>query len=207
VKLAVRRALMKQARRPDQAAGLIHDDLTAILASGPNTLAGLRDAAIISIGDDTLCRSCELVSIEIRDLDLQEDSGSVLIRRAKSDQAGDGRMAWLSQRSGERARAWLDAGEIGEGALFRSLHLRGPSERPLVNSSVRRIVKRAAERAGLSEEAVRLSGHSMRVGGAQDMLVAGFDALAIMQAGGWKTPHVVLRYVERANMQALHQDR
>jgi hypothetical protein len=47
----------------------------------------------------------------------------------------------------------------------------------------------------------------MRVGAAQDMLVAGFDALAIMQAGGWKSTAVLLRYVENASTQSLHQRR
>ena len=40
-----------------------------------------------------------------------------------------------------------------------------------------------------------LSGHSMRIGAAQDTMVAGFDALAIIEAGGWKSANVVLRYV------------
>jgi hypothetical protein len=44
----------------------------------------------------------------------------------------------------------------------------------------------------------------MRVGAAQDMMVAGFDALAIMQAGGWKSTNVLLRYVENAATKELH---
>ena len=44
----------------------------------------------------------------------------------------------------------------------------------------------------------------MRIGAAQDMMVAGFDALAIMQAGGWKSANVVLRYVENAATKELH---
>jgi integrase/recombinase XerD len=47
----------------------------------------------------------------------------------------------------------------------------------------------------------------MRIGAAQDMMVAGFDALAIMQAGGWKSANVVLRYVEKAATQELHRQR
>ena len=47
----------------------------------------------------------------------------------------------------------------------------------------------------------------MRIGAAQDMLVAGFDQLAIMQAGGWKTANVVLRYVENASTRELHKRR
>jgi hypothetical protein len=45
----------------------------------------------------------------------------------------------------------------------------------------------------------------MRIGAAQDMLIAGFDALAIMQAGGWKLANVVLRYVENASTKDLHE--
>jgi hypothetical protein len=47
----------------------------------------------------------------------------------------------------------------------------------------------------------------MRIGAAQDMLVAGYGALAIMQAGGWKSADVVLRYVEKAAAQQLHERR
>lgn len=45
----------------------------------------------------------------------------------------------------------------------------------------------------------------MRIGAAQDMLMNGFDQLAIMQAGGPKTAHVVLCCIENSAMQALHQ--
>jgi hypothetical protein len=66
-------------------------------------------------------------------------------------------------------------------------------EEALETSSIRRIIKRATRRAGLDISiAGELSGHSMRIGAAQDMMVAGFDALAIMQAGGWNSANVVL---------------
>ncbi len=62
----------------------------------------------------------------------------------------------------------------------------------------------AAERAGLSKEEVqKLSGHSMRIGAAQDMMTAGLDILPIMAAGGWKTTSVVARYTESADISPL----
>lgn len=54
-------------------------------------------------------------------------------------------------------------------------------------------MRRAAERAHLDDAASCLSGHSMRIGAAQDMMVAGIDQVAIMQAGGWKTISVLAR--------------
>lgn len=60
------------------------------------------------------------------------------------------------------------------------------------------MIKVAAKRAGLAEAAAELSGHSMRVGGAQDLMMTGHDTLMIMTAGGWKNVEVVARYVEKA---------
>jgi hypothetical protein len=36
----------------------------------------------------------------------------------------------------------------------------------------------------------------MRVGAAQDMAAAGIDLGAIMHAGGWRSPAMVMRYIE-----------
>jgi hypothetical protein len=78
----------------------------------------------------------------------------------------------------------------------------------MCTSSIRRLIKRATIRAGLDPAvAADLSGHSMRIGAAQDMMLAGFDSLAIMQAGGWKSANVVLRYVENAATREIHQMR
>lgn len=209
VHLALRRAARRQSRRPKQATGLTSEVLTRILEHLPDTLAGLRDAALISVGYDTLCRSSELAMMTVAHLRLSNaDTGSLLVPRSKGDQAADGRIAWLSPRTVGHLRRWLEAARVVEGALFRSLHLARISDEALNTSSIRRLVKRAAKTAGVATDVGKaLSGHSMRVGAAQDMLVAGFDALAIMQAGGWKTTTVLLRYVEHASTKTLHERR
>ena len=43
----------------------------------------------------------------------------------------------------------------------------------------------------------RLSGHSTRVGAAQDMIAYGVELPAILQAGRWKSTAMVNRYGER----------
>jgi len=40
----------------------------------------------------------------------------------------------------------------------------------------------------------------MRLGAAQDMAAAGVDLGAIMHAGGWKTPDMVMRYITLSAM-------
>jgi integrase len=206
---ALRRAARRKSRRPAQASGLTSEILSRIISGLPETAGGLRDAALISVGYDTLCRSCELAAMRVEHLQMSAGGDwSVLIARSKGDQAGDGRIAWLSPTTVDRLRRWMEVAEIAQGPLFRALHLRRVSETALNTSSIRRLIKRAAQSAGVEGSAVNgLSGHSMRVGAAQDMLVANVDALAIMQAGGWKTTAVLLRYVENTSTRALHEQR
>jgi len=60
---------------------------------------------------------------------------------------------------------------------------------------VARIFRRMAKRAGITDTAV--SGHSTRIGAAQDMVAAGLELPEVMQAGGWKTPTMPARYTEK----------
>ena len=206
VRLALRRALRANRARPKQSHGLTHAMLGRILAACPDTLAGRRDAAIICVGYDSLARSYELSQLKVEHL--ADDYAKLLIPRAKNDPSGVGRIAYLSARTREVLGVWLEEAGIATGPLFQGLHTRKLSGRPLSTSAIRRLVKRAAMRADLEDgEAERISGHSMRVGAAQDMMIAGLDHIAIMQAGGWKTVDVVARYVENAAARNLHQRR
>lgn len=207
--LAMRRAARRKPRRPKQAKGLTVGLLLKMIEHCPDTPAGLRDAAMISLGYDTLCRSCELAAIRVEDIQPHPGGDwSLLIAWSKGDQSGDGRTAWLSPRTVDLLGRWLDLAEIESGPIFRALNLRRVSDQRLDPTSIRRAIKRAAHSAGIDPElAAGLSGHSMRIGAAQDMMVAGFDTLAIMQAGGWKTPHVLLRYVENACTRDVHAKR
>ncbi|MEO8315180.1 MAG: hypothetical protein ABI645_10330 [Pseudomonadota bacterium] len=68
VRLAVRRAIRARAA-----------------GSCPGTLAGLRDAALISVGYDTLCRSSERSAMRVEHIRFDtEGSASLLIPRTKS---------------------------------------------------------------------------------------------------------------------------
>ena len=84
------------------------------------------------------------------------------------------------------------------GHLFRSLSKGGELGTKLDPSQIPRIYKAMARRAGLPSEVVDgLSGHSARVGAAQDMVASGIELPAILQAGRWKTTVMVNRYGER----------
>ncbi|WP_373487971.1 tyrosine-type recombinase/integrase [Blastomonas sp.] len=203
VYLSLRRARRARPRRPRQSAGLTSVLLEKIVAACPDTLSGLRDAALLSVGYDTLCRSHELAAMQIEHLN--EDRTRIRIPISKSDPFGEGRTAYLSGATTKRLGAWLSAASLSKGPLFRGLHTRKLSDRHLATSSIRRLIKFAATRARMDAEVVRsLSGHSMRVGAAQDMMIAGSDMIGIMHAGGWKSHAVLSRYVENASAERMH---
>ena len=95
-------------------------------------------------------------------------------------------------------RAWLDASGIASGRLFRSVRKGGAVGESLDPGQVPRIFRAMAKRAGLPSDVVRrISGHSPRVGAAQDMIASGIATPAIMQAGRWRSASMVQRYGER----------
>jgi integrase/recombinase XerD len=202
VAIALRRAMRGKVRRPKQARGLTAALRDQLLAACPDTLIGLRDRAMIAVGYDTLCRRSELANIAVDDLvRLPNGGGKILVRRAKNDPFGDGRWAFLSAKALAHLDRWLEASGVAEGYVFRRL-INATVHRISIDSlTVNRRIKAAAERAGLEESVWRtLTGHSMRVGAAQDLMCAGRDILVIMTAGGWTSMNVVGRYVRDAQL-------
>ncbi|WP_044438127.1 tyrosine-type recombinase/integrase, partial [Skermanella aerolata] len=60
------------------------------------------------------------------------------------------------------------------------------------------ILKRLGTEAGLDPEAVAgLSGHSTRVGAAQDLRRSGASVLDLQAEGGWRDPRMPGRYTAR----------
>jgi len=210
VAIALRRALRQKRSRVKQALGLKRDLLDRLMGVCGDDLLGLRDRALLSLGYATLCRRGELVAIRVEDFGKVDTDGSVsvLIRRSKADPFGFGRIAWVPPDAMDHVRSWMDAAGIEDSFVLRTVFGEKVVNEAIAPFSVSRRIKRLAEKAGLDEGTVsRLSGHSLRVGAAQDMAEDGFDLLALMTAGGWKTAHVVARYVEGARVKKVGERR
>jgi integrase len=107
----------------DLARGL---NLRALLESCDVDLVGLRDRALLSLAYDTGLRASELVAVEVGHIlpAIDADARLLAIPRSKSDSEGEGATAFLSPRTVRAVKAWLDAAEISEGALFRRVFVR-----------------------------------------------------------------------------------
>lgn len=200
ITLTIRRILRRKLIRPKQAKGLTRPYLEAFLEAQPDGPMGLRNKAMLALGYDLLTRRSELVALRTEDVKLRGDGTlRVLIRRSKADPFGKGRIAFTSRRTAELVMAWLDWRGREIPPLFCPVYQGHAIHRGLSTTAVKRVIKETAARAGLSpEEAGAFSGHSLRVGAAQDLLSAGHDTAAIMRAGGWKSLSSLSRYLEFA---------
>lgn len=198
--------------RQRQAQGLTRRDLQRLLAPLSDTDArDLRDAALLSVAYETMCRRSELVTLRREDLWTESDgSGRVLLMRSKTDQEGEGAVLYMSMATLQRLLRWCEIAGIKRGPLFRAIplpwldattvaieaeaHRRERYPTALSAGDVARIFKRRARAAGI--DPAQISAHSTRVGATQDLLQAGFSAAAIMQQGRWRSERMVVRYGE-----------
>lgn len=199
VQRALQRMRRENASRPRQALGLTWKLRRRLIEAAGDRLIDLRNRALLAAAYDAMLRRSELVALQVADMTVdRRGSASLLVRRGKNDSGGAGATLYLHRDTVALVRAWLDAGGIGSGRLFRSVTKDGAVGDSLDASQVPRIYRAMARRAGVREDMVRrISGHSPRVGAAQDMVASGIGIPAIMQAGRWKSAAMVQRYAER----------
>lgn len=189
--------------RQRQAKGMTYPVLQKILSAlDMRSAADARDGALLSAAFDGLLRSNEIASLQWEDVSASASGASVvLLRKSKTDQDGKGRQIFLSAETTQ----WLDAwGSFTrrQGAIFTALR----GERPLSGldtRSIRRIFKSRGAEAGFSG----LSGHSARVGAAQDATAANVSLQSLMVAGRWSSPKMPARYGEDAHVVLLGNER
>ena len=146
-----------------------------------------------------LCTRDELVNLRIEDIEeVTDGSGAILIRRSKTDTAGEGAMAYLSPLTMRLVAAWLEASQSKEGPLFVRVVGSKAGGFALTAQVVTGVLQNVGQWIGLPEQEYRkISGHSARVGAAQDLLALNIDLSSVMQAGRWTDTRMPMRYGER----------
>ncbi len=200
VRIIQRKIYRQLGTRFDQAYPITKTLLNSLLAACEDDLHGLRNRALLMVAYDSMRRRYELISLRVEDIEWLPDNGaSILLRKSKTDQQGCGKWIYLTSESTQALHQWLLAAKISEGLIFRGVRSSGAITDGLCESRISRIYKTLARKAGLNESVVQsISGHSMRVGGAQDLLNIGASLPQIMVKGGWAKTDTVMRYVERA---------
>lgn len=169
-----------------------------------DTLAGLRDRAMLVLGVAMMGRRSELISIRLEETREDEEGVSSYLRMSKTDQNAEG--CEIHMPFGDHPetcpvrviRAWRDALEdFGEtsGRLLRSVNRWAKPGNGLTGDAVNRIVRKRAIAAEL-DQAHNYSAHSLRSGGATSAYLGGAAIYDIARQGRWMpTSSVVLGYI------------
>lgn len=178
------------------------------------TAAGARDAVLLWLGTDLGRRRSEYTAMNVGDVAPAGDgSGTMQIRRSKTDQAGEGRAKYLSAEAMAAIDAWLTiraqsgAPPLPSAPLLTSVDRFDRIGGRLSDDGIRDVLLRITRRglrqlqpnlddAAIAAQCVGISGHSLRVGFAQDLTAAGEGLAAICQAADWSSPTMPTRYAE-----------
>jgi integrase len=194
--------------RQRRARGLGMAEIQAFLNSAGDNFQTLRERAMLCVAYDAMTRRSELIAIDVEDLEfLSDGTGRLLIRRSKTDQAGEGHVAYLSRQTVRHVQAWLKRAGIKDGPVFRRIIGRGTVTYTrqgkgriggrLSPEAVARAFKAVARYLNLPAEDVEgVSGHSVRVGATQDLLALNVDLASVMREGRWKSVRMPMRYGE-----------
>ena len=144
------------------------------------------DLALLSVLRDGLLRLSETHLLTWTDVEFRNNGTALLqLRRSKTDQEGEGVVVYIGKQAADAINAIRPAEELPDPVP------------PLFGISPRQIGRRvqaAAQAAGLGEG---FTGHSGRVGMAQDLAATGVELPALMTAGWWKSSKMPARYTER----------
>jgi site-specific recombinase XerD len=190
---------------PQPVEALLTEDICRMVPILPDTLQGIRDAAILLIGFAGAFRRSELVALEVADLRHRDEGYLILVRRSKTDQLGQGR--WVGIPYGDHPdtcpvlalQRWLKAAGITDGAVFRGVNRHGKlASARLSKRAIADIVKRAADAAGL--DPTRYSGHSLRSGHCTSASRAGVSERVIMLQTGHRSERTVRKYIHQSGI-------
>lgn len=144
---------------------------------------GLVTIALIALMRDALLRLGEASDLCWSDLTSEPNgSGRLLLKRSKADQTGKGVLLFVSPRT-MRDLATIRNGAKGDDSVFG-----------LSYNQIRTRIPVAAKQAGLGDG---FTGHSPRVGMAQDLARTGTRLPALMTAGRWTSATTLARYIRR----------
>ena len=141
---------------------------------------GDMDIAIASVMRDGLLRRSEAADLRWRDVTLVED-GTARIRVRRSKTASSSAVLYVGPAATAALRKVMPENVVRQNRVFGLRSGRAVSNR----------VAAMARAAGLGEG---FSGHSPRVGMAQDLTAAGVGLTAIMVAGRWKSERMPAHY-------------
>lgn len=175
--------------------------LDKMLSVCGDDLRGTRDRMILLLAYTTLRRRLELASLRVEGFTLCGDGqGVILLRQSKADQTREGVLLALDIETTFAVKHWIKFAGIGDGCLLRGITGKRLNQ-AMDPGQISRVFKSVAVKADL--EPKQISGHSTRIGAAQDLLDNGASIGQIIAEVGWSKVDTVMRYVGVGELSAL----
>jgi integrase len=150
VRLALKEMGQGTSSRQRQALALGWKEIKEFIESAGEGLRADRERALLCVAYDTMARRSELVAFNVEDVEFMPNgSGTILIRRSKTDQVGEGSSAYLAGETVKWLKVWLKNAGITQGAMFRRLVGQGRVGERLNADIVADIYKRVARWVGM----------------------------------------------------------
>lgn len=194
----LRQARARQGQRTKRQAALTAEPLQAMLATCDDSLAGVRDRALLLFAWSSGGRRRSEVAAATCEQLRRLPSGDYVFElgHSKTNQSGALRSEDFKPVQGDAAAAlsaWLQKSGIAQGAVFRRVRRGGVLGAPLSPAGVRDIVQARAAKAGLSET---FSAHSLRVGFVTEAGRQGMPLPQAMALTGHRSTKSFLGYFE-----------
>ena len=202
VKIAIRKINRKLGTRFKQARPINRYMLDKMLLACGDDLRGIRDRMILLLAYTTLRRRSELTSMRVEDLTLCGDERTfILLRQSKTDQTREGVLLALDIETSLAIKNWVSLAGMSDGYLLRGITGKRLNQ-SMDPGQISRVFKSIAIKAKLDPE--QISGHSTRIGAAQDLLDSGASIGQIMAKVVWSKVDTVMRYVGVGDLSAIN---
>lgn len=214
----VNRMAVVSGERVGQAVPFHRTDLLALdeIWQNSDRKQDIRNLAFLHVAYSTLLRIAELSRLRVRDIQRAPDGRIILdVGYTKTIVNTGGLVKSLSTISSQRLTEWIDAAGLAaepDAFIFCRVHRSNKAtistSKPMSPEAIETIFHNAWLVAGNSanirankDRYTGWSGHSARVGAAQDMAAAGYTVPQIMQEGTWKKTETLMGYIRHIEAQ------
>ena len=182
----------------EQAEPLTKEHIEKMFRHCGKGLIKIRNKILLLLGNQTMRRRSELCAFKFEDIRvLPGKRYGLQLRFSKTDQVGKGKTLPISEELYTLLIKWQKI--VGDGFILRGI-IKNKFIRPsLCPASINLILRDIQHRSRIKTEKT-FSGHSFRVGGALDMLMAGIPIEKIMLKGGWNSESTVIQYLRAWDM-------
>ena len=193
--LALKRMHRKIGRAQEQAAPLTKMLLDQLLNNCDNSIRGIRNQVLLRLGYETMRRRSELCAFKFEAICKGvNEKPAIRLNFSKTDQFGTGKILPISQKLFDLLEKWRSM-ISDEGYILRSINRHGHIGENLHPASVSTLLKGLQKHLKMDSDEQPLSGHSLRVGAALDLLEQGEPLERIMLRGGWQTDSTAMSYL------------